>query len=425
MARAIQYLLPASWMAYERKGIENTLLEAKASILALRAIPFQRRWVTDLQRIQLKMEVSGTSRIEGADFAGEELEQAIRAESGEDLLTRSQRQANAAARTYRAIAELPDDRPPTVEMIQYIHRSIVSGCDDDHCQPGALRGADHNATFGTPRHRGVDGGRACHAALEMLLREAATTFKCHDRLVQAIALHYHIAAMHPFEDGNGRTARAVEALMLQRAGLKDVLFIPMSNYYYDNKDTYLEALSDVRARRHDLTPFLDFALEGVRSQVSRLTQELRAAVSKELFRNLMTELFARLESSRKRVIVKRQLMVLNHLLDSGPEIELSQLIRKIRTHYKSRKHVNSAIARDINRLAALGAVTIRVDESQPVKRYYIGIDLDWPSTITDTEFFDRLDKLPKSKTYGFLTATGQSDRRSEFRLYSETEGVPM
>ena len=38
--------------------------------------------------------------------------------------------------------------------------------------------------------------------------------------------------MHPFVDGNGRTARALEALMLQRAGLRDSSFIAMSNYYY-------------------------------------------------------------------------------------------------------------------------------------------------------------------------------------------------
>lgn len=51
--------------------------------------------------------------------------------------------------------------------------------------------------------------------------------------------------MHPFLDGNGRTARAVEALMLQRAGLRDALFIAMSNYYYDEKTVYLAALAEV------------------------------------------------------------------------------------------------------------------------------------------------------------------------------------
>ena len=61
--------------------------------------------------------------------------------------------------------------------------------------------------------------------------------------------------MHPFLDGNGRTARALEALLLGRAGLRDSAFIAMSNYYYDEKAKYLAALAETRERDHDLTGF--------------------------------------------------------------------------------------------------------------------------------------------------------------------------
>lgn len=54
-------------------------------------------------------------------------------------------------------------------------------------------------------------------------------FRRHDPFIQALALHYHMGGMHPFQDGNGRTARAVEALLLQRPRLKDDPFISMSN----------------------------------------------------------------------------------------------------------------------------------------------------------------------------------------------------
>lgn len=118
---------------------------------------------------------------------------------------------------------------------------------------------DQNVTFGSPRHRGVLGGSECHSAMDRLAQQASTRFRDHDELVQALALHYHFAAMHPFLDGNGRTARALEALMLKRAGLKDVMFVPMSNFYYDNKEAYLSALAEVRKGAHDLTPFLTFA----------------------------------------------------------------------------------------------------------------------------------------------------------------------
>ena len=406
MPGTIQYKGPTSWIKYDKTVIEHNLSAAKASIMALRAIPFQRRWVKELQEIQLKMEVAGTSQIEGADFAANELDTAIKAQTPEQLLTRSQRQANAAVRTYRQIAEIADDRPISAVLIKHIHASIVTGCDEDHCAPGVVRQADQNVTFGVPKHRGAPGGKKCEAMLDRLSEELATTFRGHDPLIQALALHYHFAAMHPFSDGNGRTARALEALMLQRAGLKDVLFIAMSNYYYEEKRAYLEALATVRAQDHDLTPFLTFALKGVALQVFRLTAMLKNAVSKELFRNLMNELFVRLASTRKRVIVKRQLMVLNRLLERDGEVEWLHLIDEVREYYASRKNVVAAIVRDVNRLGTLGAVKIRIDDTNGKRRYFLEANLDWPSTITDSEFFERIEKLPKSKTHRFLAATG-------------------
>ena len=127
-------------------------------------------------------------------------------------------------------------------------------------------------------------------------------------------MHYHLAAMHLFLDGIGRTKRALEALMLQRCGLREVSFVPISNYYYDEKVAYLESLAKVREEHHDLTHFLNFVLKGVALQAKRLAEKLKRVVSKEIFRNFMHELAVKLEATRKRVIIKRQLVVLNHLL---------------------------------------------------------------------------------------------------------------
>ena len=153
---------------------------------------------------------------------------------------------------YRWIEKLPHDRPINEDLIREIHGRIVTGCDDDHCPPGQLRGGGQNVTFGRPRHRGVEGGSECSDAIQRLIREFDQEFHEHDPLVQALALHYHLGAMHPFHDGNGRTARALEALILRRAQLRGSLFVAMSNYYYDEKDAYLNCLSEVRRRNYDL-----------------------------------------------------------------------------------------------------------------------------------------------------------------------------
>ncbi len=38
---------------------------------------------------------------------------------------------------------------------------MVTGCDDDHCEPGKLRRRDDNVIFGIPPHRGCEGGAEC------------------------------------------------------------------------------------------------------------------------------------------------------------------------------------------------------------------------------------------------------------------------
>jgi Fic family protein len=355
--------------------------------------------------MQLKIEVAGTTQIEGAEFTGNELETAIRSETIQDSFTRSQKQANAAKRTYKMIASLPADLPLNGDLIREVHRSIVTDCDEDKCAPGCLRHPDQNVTFGRPIHRGAPGGESCQTAFEELVVELQTRFKAHDPLIQALALHYHFAAIHPFGDGNGRTARALEALVLQRAGLKDSLFIAMSNYYREEMNEYLELLARVRSENHDLTSFLKFGLKGIAQQSGRLLNAIRGQVSKQLFRNLMRDLFVRLENTRKRVIVRRQLSLLEKLLDSDGRVEFFKLQESVKDVYSSRKDPVMALVRDCNKLQALGAIRIIKEETTPGEFiYYINVVLDWPSKITDSEFFTRLAHLPKSKTYGFLSA---------------------
>jgi Fic family protein len=396
----IPYQHPRHWIRYDGQAITNALADAKATIKALQTIPYQKQWVDRLQAVELKREVAGTSRIEGADFTERELDEAMRDEPG-DLITRSQRQAHAAVRTYRWIAELPDDRPIDAALIRGIHGRIVSGADDDHCPPGTLRTADQNVTFGSPRHRGAEGGQEVATAFEKLVAAMQGEFRDHDPIVQAMAAHYHIAAMHPFLDGNGRTARALEALMLQRAGLRHTAFIAMSNYYYDEKHGYLAALAETRSRDYDLTPFLNFALRGVAVQGGRMLAEIRVEMQKELFRNRMYDLFGRLKTRRKRVIGERQIAMLKMLLESG-EMKHSEFLRRAFAEYRNLKSPRgqlSAISRDITSLLQLNAIEItQANEADPVFR----VRLEWPTEITETEFFERIKTMPKGKTHPFL-----------------------
>lgn len=399
---AIKYTSPDKWCHYRVQDIVAELVEAKGSVMSLRAIPFQKRWVEALQEMQLKMEIAGTSRIEGADFAGSELEAALN-ESPEELLTRSQRQAHAAVTTYRWIAKLPQDKPIDLALIREIHYKIVKGADDDHCPPGDFRAQDQNVIFGVPPHRGVNGGSECLVAVQKLVDSINGTFKAHDPLIQALMAHYYVAAMHPFLDGNGRTARAIEALMLQRSGLRDALFIAMSNYYHDEKQNYLSALSSVIAKGGDLTDYLRFGLKGIALQTTRLATLLRENISKELYRSLMHDLYTRLESPRKRVLGKRHIALSEYLLKNG-RTEFIALLQALDSTYKTVANSRKTIVRDINYLRELGALQVTQRKGEE-RKFDIQALLDWPTRITESEFFEKVRQMPKTTADSFLSAS--------------------
>lgn len=394
----IKYERPRDWIKYDPMAILNDLLEAKAAVMSFTSLPFQKAWAERLQEIQLKQEVAGTSRIEGAEFTDQELDAAISGETPEELLTRSQKQARAATYTYQWISKLDPDQPITLDLVKDIHRRIVTGCDDDHCEPGAVRPDGHNVTFGTPRHRGADGGNGCANLLDELTNALNGEFLRHDVLIRGMALHYHIGAMHPFADGNGRTARALEALMLQRAGLRDALFISLSNYYYDEKINYLKSLASCRANDHDITDFIRFGLHGITKQCRRLFETINKEIKKVLFRDTASNLFNKLQSPRRRVIAKRQYAILNILLEEGPANYI-KFVNRTWHFYEKLREPRSALIRDIIHLLDLNAIIAGRDKSEALE---LSVNLTWPELISESDFMQKVKQMPDAKTYKWL-----------------------
>lgn len=66
--------------------------------------------------------------------------------------------------------------------------------------------------------------------------------------------HFRLLAIHPFADGNGRTARLVMNLLLLRGGYPPVAARP------EDRKTYLDALEHA-SLREDLKPFHTFMHE--------------------------------------------------------------------------------------------------------------------------------------------------------------------
>ena len=386
--RVSRYVVPNRWLRYDRAAVANLLIEAKTAAGVLNRLPYLPQWIEQALEEQLRLEAVGTTRIEGAEFTERERDEALAPDASTRAgLTHSQRQLRAANTTYRWLREQPADRPVTAELVLGIHRRIVTGCDDDHCEPGALRRAGSNVTFGNPVCRGAEAGVELAGAFDGLGQAIGREFRGHDRIIQAMAAHYHIGAMHPFDDGNGRTARALEAFMLRRAGVNEMVMVSLSNYYYEHQQEYLAALYDSRVKGHDLTAFLSFALPAITERCNALAEEIVTHSKRLLYREFAQSLFGRLRSPRRRALAERQLRMIDFLLNDGP-MKLFDLVELVRQDYTNLKFPGRAFVRDMNGLIRLSAVVLRDDQ--------VSVDLDWPRKFSESQLLEIYERLPSA-----------------------------
>ena len=387
-ARVSRYIVPRHWLRYDRVAIANLLIDAKTAAGVLNRLPYLPQWIEQAHEEQLRLEAIGTTRIEGAEFTERERDEALAPDAGKRAgLTHSQRQLRAANATYRWLRDQPSNRPVTAQLVLSIHRRIVTGCDDDHCEPGALRRAGSNVTFGSPVCRGAEAGAELADAFSALGQAIAGEFRGHDRIIQAMAAHYHIGAMHPFDDGNGRTARALEAFMLRRAGVNDMVMVSLSNYYYEHQRDYLAALYDSRVSGHDLTPFLSFALPAITERCNALAEEIENHNKRLLYRQFARSLFNQLRSPRRRVIAERQLQLIEILLDTR-SLNALDLAGRALTHYSSLKFPERAVMRDLFELINLSALSLKDGN--------VAVDLDWPRQFSESELLEMYEQMPSA-----------------------------
>jgi Fic family protein len=88
-------------------------------------------------------------------------------------------------------------------------------------------------------------------------------------------------AIHPFHDGNGRTARLLSTYLLERSGYHFARFYPLDNVILENRDAYYEALFRAQQRWYqpdeDLTPWIEFYTDMVFHQYLRAFQRVKDA----------------------------------------------------------------------------------------------------------------------------------------------------
>lgn len=286
----------------------------------LRELPMAPGEREELDRLNIIRSIRGTTGIEGNRLDEEQIEEVLIRHDDTPPSLEEQEVLNAEAviKYIRSRKPMPYMKL-TETVVMEIHAQITLDCNYKGNIMGEYRTTNVQA-----------GTYVCPPASELnrLMREFIEFINSQESLtmhpvVRAVIGHFYLVSIHPFTDGNGRTARALEAYLLYHGGYSQAGFNSLANYYYRHRGEYVEELNKARFEHHGgLRNFVLFALEGLENELEDRYREANIYIRKLAYRQYLDEL------THKDKITPRLAGVLTRISDDGI---------KIRTdHYKER-----------------------------------------------------------------------------------------
>ena len=242
----------------ETKTVLKATADARAALAALdqaiRRIPNPGILVSAIPLLEAK----ASSEIENIVTTMDELFK-LNAGSEDQASTETKetlRYRSALFEGYRSIAT----RPLTVQAAINVCSTILGREVGVRDFPGTFIG---NPVTREPAYTPPEGRSVIEAKLfewERFIHQDTEL----DALVIMAAAHYQFEAIHPFPDGNGRTGRILNVLLLVETGLLREPVLYLSRYIIEHKQEYYDRLLAV-TQDGDWEGWLMFMIEGVRA----------------------------------------------------------------------------------------------------------------------------------------------------------------
>ena len=251
-------LRPADWLALGR---------AAADCGHIADTPLDPVVADEIHQLHLAKGALATTAIEGNTLSEAEARQAI---AGTLELPPSRAHLkreldNIVAACNKLVEQLRTTRrlPLTVEALAEMNAAVLDGLEvDAHVDPGQVRTS--NVTVG--RYRCPEARdarflieRLCSTLTDMPAPDIDPTAFA---ILKAIFAHLYLVWIHPFGDGNGRTARLLELAILLEAGLPQPTCHLLSNHYNQTRPNYYRQLDRASKAPDGPHGFIAYALTG-------------------------------------------------------------------------------------------------------------------------------------------------------------------
>ena len=339
--------------------------EVHALAAVIRGIPIPPHVQQRLDQLNISRAVRGTTGIEGTGLSEEEVRLIIEAASDQPVLgggrIREEQEVRNAHYLMEYVAQWLEKEPefPITEvLIRTFHEILTYNIDYPRNVPGQYR--DHPVSAGEylPPRTGDEVRSLMTDFISWFNTNVPTTW---DPVIRAIVAHIYVISIHPFGDGNGRTARAVESYLLYQAGVNARGYYSLANYYYSKRPEFVGMLDHVRFRSDpDLTPFVAFALTGLVEELKAVHDEVLEEVRVIAFRDFARETLSQ-QGKMGTPGGERQLYLLHELAEGPVSLRALRLGRHtLSAIYKS--VTVKTLLRDINFFKQYDLVLIKGDK---------------------------------------------------------------
>ena len=305
--------------------LEPKKIEVRVLYETVRDLPILPELSSSLEQELIQRSIFGTAAIEGNPLTEEKVGEIISESGSPTYLSNPEIEIANLKKAYDFIKSIPGTEHRfelEEDLIRDVHTLITMNAKYELNNPGHYR--NHKVRVGARMHGGIHTPPKCLEDIQNLMKEYMKWINSDEMLeldapIRAALAHYYLGLIHPFGDGNGRTARLIEALILQASGIKYVP-VMLSNYYYRNIDDYFRAFSNsIRSRDHDVTPFVEFVLDGCIESLREIKDRITYFIRKFLLRDYYLHL------KQNRHITQRQHDLIILLLDYDKPFSLSDL----------------------------------------------------------------------------------------------------
>lgn len=276
-------------------GMLTAIAEAKAAIARAKLLPQQE---LRLRRQALIRMTHSSTHIEGNQLNLHQVE-AVYARKKVEASNRDIYEVQNYLKALRYIEHVVQEkRPITEKIILRIHKLVTDKIlPDEQCGKYRRRPVYVvRRRLGMPPETMYTGPDA--KLVPKLMADLVAWVRESERqgvhpVIVADVVHQEFAAIHPFADGNGRTARALATLVLYQRGFDFRRLFALEDYYNQDRPAYYRAINvgeNYEQRKTDITPWLEYFVKGFKEEID----QVRAKVTSLSLRKVDNQLHAQI-----------------------------------------------------------------------------------------------------------------------------------